>query len=142
MNLVLSPATRAVRARASLFVLISKAPTLDEVIAATIIGGVITAQQSAAFQPSISRRALISNIATSSAAVILVPEIASAAERKAGKKELLRGGKNASDALHNGTDLNAKEGAVASGLLDKMGLTDIAPDNGPSSRAPPAPKKR
>ncbi|KAL7498935.1 hypothetical protein ACHAWT_010285 [Skeletonema menzelii] len=110
--------------------------------AATIIGGVITAQQSAAFQPSISRRALISNIATSSAAVILVPEIASAAERKAGKKELLRGGKNASDALHNGTDLNAKEGAVASGLLDKMGLTDIAPDNGPSSRAPPAPKKR
>ena len=111
--------------------------------ATIIIGVVITAaQQSAAFQPSISRRALLSNIATTSSAVILVPEIASAADRKAGKKELLRGGKNLSDALHNGTDLNAKEGAVAAGLLDKMGLNDIQPDNGPSSRAPPAPKKR
>eukprot|EP00986_Skeletonema_menzelii_P014137 scaffold8960_cov154-Skeletonema_menzelii.AAC.4 len=101
-----------------------------------------TAQQSTAFQPSVSRRALLSNIATSSAAVVLLPEIASAADRKAGKKELLRGGKNASDALHNGTDLNAKEGAVASGLLDKMGLPDITPEKGPSSRAPPAPKNR
>ena len=110
--------------------------------ATIIIGVAITAaQQSAAFQPSISRRTILSNIATSSA-VILVPEIASAADRKAGKKELLRGGKNLSDALHNGTDLNAKEGAVAAGLLDKMGLNDIQPDNGPSSRAPPAPKKR
>ena len=115
--------------------------------AAIIIGAIITTQQSAvAFQPSVSsRRAILSNIATSSAVVVLLPNIASAATRepnKAGKKELLRGGKNASDALHNGTDLNAKEGAVASGLLDKMGLPDITPDNGPNSRAPPAAKKR
>ena len=73
--------------------------------------------------------------------MVLLPEIASAREKKAGKKELLRGGKNASDALHNGTDLNAKEGAVAAGLLDKMGLVDITPDNGPSSRAPPTKKR-
>ena len=53
-------------------------------------------------------------------------------------------GKGASDALHNGTDLNGKQAEVASSLLDKMGLADITPDNGgPSSRAaPPAPKKR
>ena len=114
--------------------------------AAIIIGAIITTQQSVeAFQPSVSsRRAILSKIATSSAVVVLLPNIASAATRepKAGKKELLRGGKNASDALHNGTDLNAKEGAVASSLLDKMGLQDITPDNGPNSRAPPVAKKR
>jgi hypothetical protein len=71
-----------------------------------------------------------------------LPNVASAADSaKAGKKELLRGGKNASDALHNGTDLNAKESVVASGLLDKMGLNDIAPEKG-SDRAPPGPRKR
>ena len=32
--------------------------------------------------------------------------------------------------------------AVASGLLDKMGLNDITPDKGPNSRAPPVPKKK
>jgi hypothetical protein len=42
-----------------------------------------------------------------------------------------------SDALHNGTDLNKGEAAVASSLLDKMGLQDITPDKGPNSRAPP-----
>lgn len=69
---------------------------------------------------------------------MIVPNIALAADSPAqGKKELLRGGKNASDALHNGTDLNKKESAVASGLLDKMGLADITPDKGPNSRAPP-----
>ena len=73
--------------------------------AAIIIGAIITTQQSVeAFQPSVSsRRAILSNIATSSAVVLLLPNIASAATRepnKAGKKELLRGGKNASDALH------------------------------------------
>jgi hypothetical protein len=114
---------------------------------AAIIIGAITAHQSAAFQPSISRRALLSNIATTASAtsaVVLFPNIASAAQPKAGKKALLRGGKGASDALHNGTDLNGKQAQVASSLLDKMGLADITPDNGgPSSRAaPPAPKKR
>ena len=47
-----------------------------------------------------------------------------------------------SDALHNGTDLNGREAEVAGGLLDKMGLVDITPNKGPSTRAPPAPKKR
>jgi hypothetical protein len=108
---------------------------------AAVIIGAITAHQSEAFQPSISRRALLSNIASASSAVVFLPNIASAAEPKQ-KKELLRGGKNLSDALHNGTDLNEKEGAVASGLLDKMGLVDITPDKGSNSRAPPTPKKR
>ncbi|KAL7524648.1 hypothetical protein ACHAWF_001034 [Thalassiosira exigua] len=99
-----------------------------------------------AFQPAISRKALLQNAARASASaaavVLLPPQIASAAdapERK--KKELLRGGKNLSDALHNGTDLNGGESAVASGLLDKMGLNDITPDKGPNARAPPAAKK-
>ena len=125
--------------------LLVESTTMKSHAAIIIIGAAITAQQQSvvAFQPSVSsRRALLSNIATSSAVVVLLPNIASAREQKAGKKELLRGGKNASDALHNGTDLNAKEGAVASGLLDKMGLPDITPDNGPNSRAPPAARKR
>mmetsp|Transcript_5163 Transcript_5163/g.7701 ORF Transcript_5163/g.7701 Transcript_5163/m.7701 type:complete len:113 (+) Transcript_5163:83-421(+) len=100
----------------------------------------ITTQQSAAFQPSISRRALFSNIATTAgAATVLVPTLASA-EPKAGKKELLRGGKNASDALHNGTDLNPKEGAVAASLMEKMGMASDSVQGSDPSRAPP--KKR
>ena len=59
------------------------------------------------------------------------------ATSKGGKKELFRGGKNMSDALHNGTDLDGGQAAVAGGLLDKMGLSDITPDKGPNSRAPP-----
>jgi hypothetical protein len=62
---------------------------------------------------------------------------ASDATSKAGKKELFRGGKNLSDALHNGTDLDRGQAEVAGGLLDKMGLNDITPDKGPNSRAPP-----
>jgi hypothetical protein len=109
--------------------------------AAIMIGAITAAHLSEAFQPSISRRALLSNVASASSAVVFLPNIASAAEPKQ-KKELLRGGKNLSDALHNGTDLNEKEGAVASGLLDKMGLVDITPDKGTNVRAPPTPKKR
>jgi hypothetical protein len=59
------------------------------------------------------------------------------ASSKGGNKELFRGGKNLSDALHNGTDLDRGQAAVAGGLLDKMGLADITPDKGPNSRAPP-----
>ncbi len=62
---------------------------------------------------------------------------ASDATSKAGKKELFRGGKNLSDALHNGTDLDRGQAELAGGLLDKMGLKDITPDKGPNSRAPP-----
>jgi hypothetical protein len=59
------------------------------------------------------------------------------ATAKAGKRELFRGGKNLSDALHNGTDLDRGQAEVAGGLLDKMGLNDITPDKGANSRAPP-----
>ena len=109
---------------------------------AAIIVCAFAVQQAAAFQPSISRRALLSNIATTAttSAVVLLPNVALAKEQKP-KKELLRGGKNLSDALHNGTDLNEKEGDVAAGLLDKMGLSDITPDQGTNSRAPPTRKK-
>jgi hypothetical protein len=65
------------------------------------------------------------------------PSSTSAPDAKGGKKELFRGGKNLSDALHNGTDLDKGQAAVAGGLLDKMGLKDITPDKGPNSRAPP-----
>ena len=109
-----------------------------------IIGAIMGHQSVVAFQPAISRKALLQTLAktsVSTAGVVLLPQIATAAEPKQ-KKELLRGGKNMSDALHNGTDLNKGESAVASGLLDKMGLVDITPDKGPNSRAPPAPKKR
>jgi len=59
------------------------------------------------------------------------------ATSKGGNKELFRGGKNLSDALHNGTDLDVEQAAVAGGLLDKLGLGDITPDKGDNSRAPP-----
>ena len=108
----------------------------------SIIIAAIAADQSAAFQPAISRKALLQNLVKSSASagVLLLPQIATAAEPKR-KKQALRGGKNMSDKLHNGTDLNRGESSVASGLLDKMGLVDITPDKGANSRAPPAPKK-
>lgn len=115
-----------------------------------LVVAALAAQHAEAFQPSVSRRALLQNIATTagagivaSSAIVLLPDVASArlAEKKP-KKELLRGGKNMSDALHNGTDLNGKEAEVAGSLLDKMGLADITPDNGASTRAPPKPKKR
>eukprot|EP00956_Cyclotella_meneghiniana_P031660 scaffold83778_cov73-Cyclotella_meneghiniana.AAC.6 len=103
----------------------------------TIIVAALAAQQCHGFQSVISRKDLISNIATASS-IILLPNVASAAETKAGTKAPLRGGKNASDALHNGTDLNKVESAVAGGLMEKMGLPDIAPDKDSSSRAPPS----
>ena len=95
-----------------------------------------------AFQPGCSRRALLQKtkdgiIATSLVGVAVVPQVASAKQPKKQKKELLRGGKGKSDALHNGVDLNKNESAVASGLLDKLGVPDITPDNGPSARAAP-----
>lgn len=90
-----------------------------------------------AFQTSIGRRDFIANAVTTAATgTLLLPASASAKEQKA-KRELLRGGKGRSDALHNGTDLNTKESEVASGLLDKLGVPDITADKGPSSRAPP-----
>ena len=106
------------------------------------------AQYSEAFQPSVTRRAVFQKLATTTvggglvaSSVVLPPGVASAAEPKKKKKEMLRGGKDMSDALHNGTDLNGGEAAVASGLLDKMGLNDITPDKGTNSRAPPTAKK-
>jgi len=59
------------------------------------------------------------------------------ATSKGGNGELFRGGKTASDALHNGTDLDGEQAAVAGGLLDKLGLGDITPDKGDNGRAPP-----
>ena len=95
-----------------------------------------SADTARAFQTSTCRRDFISNAVTTAAAGTLLPASASAKEQKA-KRELLRGGKERSDALHNGTDLNTKESEVASGLLEKMGVPDITADKGPSSRAPP-----
>mmetsp|Transcript_6123 Transcript_6123/g.13343 ORF Transcript_6123/g.13343 Transcript_6123/m.13343 type:complete len:120 (-) Transcript_6123:289-648(-) len=118
-----------------------KSPTYASlfVIAAT------AAQQSEALTQSVfSRKAFISKAATSTlvatgAVVSMHPNSAMAAPTKE-KKEAFRGGKNMSDALHNGTDLDKGEAAVAGGLLEKMGLNDITPDKGSNSRAPP--KKR
>eukprot|EP00581_Thalassiosira_minuscula_P006938 CAMPEP_0183704494 /NCGR_PEP_ID=MMETSP0737-20130205/1805_1 /TAXON_ID=385413 /ORGANISM="Thalassiosira miniscula, Strain CCMP1093" /LENGTH=120 /DNA_ID=CAMNT_0025931365 /DNA_START=110 /DNA_END=472 /DNA_ORIENTATION=+ len=111
----------------------------------TLFMAAFATQSSEAFQPAISRKALLQKLATTggglvASSIVLPTEAAFAAEPKK-KKELLRGGKNLSDALHNGTDLNGNEAAVASSLLDKMGLNDITPDKGPNARAPPAPKK-
>ena len=64
------------------------------------------------------------------------------ATSKGGNKDLFRGGKNMSDALHNGTDLDGEQAAVAGGLLDKLGLGDITPDKGDNSRAPPKAARR
>ena len=110
----------------------------------SIVIATVVAHQSEGFQVAISRKALLSKIATATAstALVLLPDISLAAETGGGKKEILRGGKNASDALHNGTDLNKAESAVASSLLDKMGLPDVAPEKSPNSRAPPGPRKR
>ena len=87
-----------------------------------------------------SRRAFVARAttacATTGAALASFADGAAAAPKP--KKQLLRGGKNASDALHNGTDLSGKEAAAAGGLLEKMGLPDITPDKGPSARAPPS----
>ena len=108
----------------------------------SIVIAAMTAHHTEGFQPAISRKAFFAKVATVTASsAVLLPNVASAAEPKAGKKELLRGGKNASDALHNGTDLNKAESVVASSLLDKMGLSDITPEKGPSSRAPPTRKR-
>ena len=110
-------------------------------IVAVIIS--ILSQQYAvdAFQPGCSRRALLQKtkdgIIATSLVGVAVPQVASAKQPKKQKKELLRGGKGKSDALHNGVDLNKNESAVASGLLDKLGVPDITPDNGPSARAAP-----
>ena len=107
------------------------------------LAAAIATQQSEALQTVFSRKAFVSRAATACTIVATgasFPESALAAEdpkAKAGKKAPLRGGKNMSDALHNGTDLNKGEAAVASSLLDKMGLPDITPDKGPNSRAPP-----
>ncbi|EJK64075.1 hypothetical protein THAOC_15226 [Thalassiosira oceanica] len=102
----------------------------------TILAIFASADTARAFQTS-SRRDFISNAVATAAAGTLLPASASAKERKASKRELLRGGKERSDALHNGTDLNAKESEMASGLLEKMSVPDITADKGPSSRAPP-----
>ena len=107
-----------------------------------IIISIFSQQYSDAFQPGCSRRALLQKtkdgiIATSLVGVAVVPQVASAKQPTKQKKELLRGGKGKSDALHNGVDLNKSESAVASGLLDKLGVPDITPDNGPSARAAP-----
>ena len=112
-------------------------------IVAVIIISILSRQyyEVDAFQPGCSRRALLQKtkdgIIATSLVGVAVPEVASAKQPAKQKKELLRGGKGKSDALHNGTDLNKNESAVASGLLDKLGVPDITPDNGPSARAAP-----
>merc|ERR1719223_1219022 len=42
------------------------------------------------------------------------------------RSKTLRGGNEMSAATHDGTDLNDAESIVAGGLLDKMGLADVA----------------
>mmetsp|Transcript_10281 Transcript_10281/g.22878 ORF Transcript_10281/g.22878 Transcript_10281/m.22878 type:complete len:120 (-) Transcript_10281:162-521(-) len=103
----------------------------------------LVGQQSEAFQTApFSRKAFLSKVATTTGALVatgaLYPNSALAApKQKAEKKAAFRGGKEMSDALHNGTDLNKGQAAMASGLLDKMGLVDITPDKGTNTRAAP-----
>lgn len=111
---------------------------------AFLVVAVAMQETEALTQSPFSRRAFFSKAASSTLVAAGVvsghPDRATAAE-KAGKKEAFRGGKTMSDALHNGTDLNKGEAAVAGGLLDKMGLNDITPDKGSNSRAAPKAKR-
>ena len=93
-----------------------------------------------ALQPdAYCRRAFVGNLATMGAGAVAAsasfPASAIAADdpRKR-RSKTLRGGKDVSDATHNGTDLNEKETGVAGGLLGKMGLQDITPDKGASAK--------
>lgn len=83
--------------------------------------------------PTFSRRGFVSKVVTTAGAGAVIathPGSAWAAPtgEKKKKKPAFRGGKEVADATHNGTELNTKEADVASGLLGKMGVTDIAPD--------------
>lgn len=102
----------------------------------------VAAGSSAAFNPSVSREAFLSRAASAATGALVAggalasdPLPASAAEKPSkSKRPAFRGGKESLDALHNGTDLNKGEAAVAGGLLEKMGLNDISPDKGPSPK--------
>jgi hypothetical protein len=96
--------------------------------------GVMSSPHSASAREGALSRALNKAPTSSSSS----PDGGPDANTKAGSKELFRGGKNMSDALHNGTDLDKGQAEVAGSLLSKMGLVDITPDKGgSSSRAPP-----
>ena len=95
-----------------------------------------------------SRRSFIGNLITGTVAGTVIAtngNVAWAAEtrttasansdsNRAKRSKTLRGGKEVMDATHNGTELNEKEVNVAGGLLDKMGVPDITPDRGFTSR--------
>mmetsp|Transcript_14196 Transcript_14196/g.20975 ORF Transcript_14196/g.20975 Transcript_14196/m.20975 type:complete len:124 (+) Transcript_14196:198-569(+) len=102
---------------------------------------VLIAGQSNALQtPVVSRRNILSKVVTTTTAATIVlvaggADSAFAATAPTKKKQeqragAFRGGKEVLDAGHNGTELNERQAGVAGGLLDKMGITDIAPDKG------------
>eukprot|EP00579_Thalassiosira_antarctica_P028406 CAMPEP_0202013936 /NCGR_PEP_ID=MMETSP0905-20130828/27665_1 /ASSEMBLY_ACC=CAM_ASM_000554 /TAXON_ID=420261 /ORGANISM="Thalassiosira antarctica, Strain CCMP982" /LENGTH=120 /DNA_ID=CAMNT_0048573653 /DNA_START=38 /DNA_END=400 /DNA_ORIENTATION=- len=112
------------------------------------LAAVLVGQQSEAFQTApFSRKTFLSKVVTTTGTLVttgvLYPNSAVAvpSDQKAKKNTNFRGGKEMSDALHNGTDLNKGQAAMAGGLLEKMGLPDITPDNGANSRAPPREKR-
>ena len=73
--------------------------------------------------PLTNRRSFV---AAAVSAAVPAAALAAPPEKKA-KREAFRGGRQAADDTHNGTDLNDKEASVAGGLMDKMGLPDVDP---------------
>mmetsp|Transcript_25283 Transcript_25283/g.38931 ORF Transcript_25283/g.38931 Transcript_25283/m.38931 type:complete len:121 (-) Transcript_25283:329-691(-) len=91
-----------------------------------LIIAALSGQSDALAQTPSSRRSFIGRIATTGGAAVVAAGVHPGKASAIGK----RGGKETIDATHNGTELNGKESGVASGLLGKMGLDDIAPDKG------------
>mmetsp|Transcript_19199 Transcript_19199/g.22200 ORF Transcript_19199/g.22200 Transcript_19199/m.22200 type:complete len:116 (-) Transcript_19199:96-443(-) len=97
-------------------------------LVAALIGQLVQETQALAF----SRRGFLGNVATTTGAVVVAaagvcPDVASAAPEQTKTRTPFRGGNKAITDTHNGTALNGKQDDVASGLMGKMGLVDIAP---------------
>mmetsp|Transcript_10943 Transcript_10943/g.16421 ORF Transcript_10943/g.16421 Transcript_10943/m.16421 type:complete len:128 (-) Transcript_10943:170-553(-) len=106
------------------------------VLVAALIG---QQQQTEALQSAFSRRSFVCKVATTGAGAVVASSAfqasANAAEEpRQTRSKTFRGGKEMSDATHNGTDMNVKEAGVAGGLLGKMGLDDITPDKDAGAR--------
>jgi hypothetical protein len=102
-----------------------------------LVTALIGQQQTEALQSAFSRRSFVGKLATTGAGAIVAstfPASANAEEPRKTRSKTFRGGKEMSDATHNGTDMNDKEAGVAGGLLGKMGLDDITPDKGSSAK--------
>ena len=86
----------------------------------------ITASSEALSQSASSRRAFIGKLSTTASVAAIASTVNPSNANAVGK----RGGKEAIDATHNGTELNGSQATVASSLLDKMGVQDITADKG------------